>query len=284
MLAVTWTATAVATAHADDAVAPVDVPVAAVEVAAAAEPSPAQAAEPLVEPQPAVVSLPAVVEPLAPQPVPQNRAPRAADDRIVVAQGRSGSVDVFANDSDPDGDALSLEGGTSAGHGTLSFAGGVVTFTPDADFVGEDSFLYVVGDGRGATAAGTVRVTVTRAAAVQPPGPKQWNGQPTPPEPAPAPVEVTREAPPAVRPAAVRTAVTAVQPRRAVTVEAPAVAAPRTAPVAAPMGPSTTPYVAPAARPATLPFTGGPTDVLLPLGLGLVLAGGALTAGGRRRA
>lgn len=227
---------------------------------------------------------PAVVDTPAPVPVSGNRAPRAADDRLVLVQGGRATLDLFANDVDPDGDELSLLGGTSAAHGTLTFDGGVVTFSADADFIGQDSFLYVVSDSRGASSSGTVQVEVVRAPVATGPAAKPWNSKPAPVV-ARAPVQVARQAPPAVvRPIAVRRAAVgpvASQPRRAAAVTAPA---PRQVTSAvAPMGPSLTPYVAPGARPATLPFTGGPTDVLLPLGAGLLLAGAVLSAAGRRR-
>ena len=202
----------------------------------------------------------------------QNRAPVVGDDSVVTHDGASVSVDVFANDTDPDGDALELVGGTSASHGTVRYAGSIATYTPDDGFVGEDSFGYLVGDGRGASVPGTVRIAVTNARPSAAPASRPWNARPLAPVAAPAAAVVAPAAPPVVRPAARPVAdVRAVLPV--------AVAAPR-------MGPSTKPYVAPAARqaarPATLPFT-GPHDGLLPAGVGLLLGGALLVAAGRRR-
>lgn len=213
-----------------------------------------------------------------PVPLP-NRPPVVGDDRVVVAQGGTATIDLFANDTDPDGDAISLVGGTSAGHGTVSFADGLATYAADTDFAGEDAFVYVVGDSRGATASGTVRVTVTPAQEpVAPPVSEPM--KPAPAVVAPAPVQPVRAtAPVAARPVAAQGAPTRPQPVAAVRSAAPRAEAT----TAAAMGPSTTPYVAPAAPPATLPFTGGAIDVLLPLGLGLLLAGGLLTAGASPR-
>lgn len=215
-----------------------------------------------------------------------NRTPVVTDDSAVARDGAAVSVDLFANDADPDGDALELVGGTSAGHGTVRFDGSVATYTPDADFRGEDSFVYVVSDGRGANAAGTVRIAVTSTAGVAPAvvaapaAPRPWTGRPAAPVTAPAvaPVAapvVAPAAPHAVRPAAAAPAPVVVVVPRAV--------------AAAQMGPATTPYVAPvapvarqAARPAVLPFT-GPREAVLPIGVGLLLGGAVLVAAGRRR-
>lgn len=274
------------------AVQPAAVTAAAVETADSQAPAvqPAAVEAPAAEtsavdaPAPAV-DAPAALEQTPDAPAaPQNRAPVAVEDRLVMVQGGSASLDLFANDSDADGDPLSLLGGTSAGHGSVSFAGGIATYTADAGFTGEDSFLYIVGDGRGASTPGTVRITVSPAQQeagppAPEPAPRPWNTRPAAPQTAPAPVLAAAEAAPvAVRPAAVRPA--AARLRQAT----PGRVAVATTTSAAPMGPSTTPYVAPGGRPATLPFTGGPTDVLLPLGVGLLVAGGLATAGGRRRA
>jgi autotransporter-associated beta strand protein len=69
--------------------------------------------------------------------------------------------------SDPDGDALSIisAGPTSTNGGTASLTGSTITYQPVTGFIGTDMFNYVVGDGRGGTATGSVVVTVTSASA-----------------------------------------------------------------------------------------------------------------------
>jgi autotransporter-associated beta strand protein len=64
--------------------------------------------------------------------------------------------------SDPDSDPLSIIGvsATSTNGGTVSFAGGVVTYTPVTDYVGADLFTYTLSDNRGGVATGTVLVDV----------------------------------------------------------------------------------------------------------------------------
>lgn len=68
---------------------------------------------------------------------------------------------LLANDSDPDGEALSLTGlaSTSANGGTISRVGDAVTYSPPGGFVGTDTFTYTLTAGsRTATGLVTVRV------------------------------------------------------------------------------------------------------------------------------
>ena len=96
--------------------------------------------------------------------VPVNQAPAADDDALAADAGQALVIDVagdlLGNDSDPDGDALSLAGFGQPASGTLVDNGdGTLTYTPDPGFSGEDSFTYTVTDGeRTDTAAVTVTV------------------------------------------------------------------------------------------------------------------------------
>jgi hypothetical protein len=69
-------------------------------------------------------------------------------------------ADLLANDSDADGDALTVVSVQDAVNGTVALAGGNVVFTPDADYFGPASFTYTVSDGNGGTATATVDITV----------------------------------------------------------------------------------------------------------------------------
>lgn len=92
---------------------------------------------------------------------PANAAPDAADDAVAVAEDSGANdLDVLGNDSDANGDALTISSVTAAANGTTGIHGGFVTYTPDPDFSGSDSFGYTISDGTESDAA-TVSVTVT---------------------------------------------------------------------------------------------------------------------------
>jgi hypothetical protein len=90
-----------------------------------------------------------------------NRPPTAANDSAITAAGVAVTIDVLANDSDPDGDALAITIDGPPSHGTATVNNGKVVYTPQPGFTGTDSFTYIVSDGKGGTATATVTVTVT---------------------------------------------------------------------------------------------------------------------------
>lgn len=92
---------------------------------------------------------------------PKEHGPVAADDSVVVLENSvDNAIDVLANDSDADGDALTITAVTAPAHGSAVVAGTDVAYTPAADYRGEDGFTYTISDGRGGTATATVHVTV----------------------------------------------------------------------------------------------------------------------------
>jgi hypothetical protein len=64
---------------------------------------------------------------------------------------------------DPDGDSLSITsaGPTGTNGGTVTLAGGNITYQPVTSFVGTDLFSFLVSDPYGAAGTGTVLVTVS---------------------------------------------------------------------------------------------------------------------------
>ncbi|MFL5931617.1 MAG: Ig-like domain-containing protein [Gaiellaceae bacterium] len=91
-----------------------------------------------------------------------NRPPVARDDVLETPEDSGKGLEVLANDSDPDGDTLSVVSWTQGKHGLVTcLPAGSCTYVPAADFAGEDSFTYRVEDGNGASAEATVRATVT---------------------------------------------------------------------------------------------------------------------------
>ena len=94
---------------------------------------------------------------------PVNDDPNAVNDALTTPANTAGQVNVLANDTDVDGDTLTVTTLTpTAAHGTVSCtAAGVCTYTPNADYDGSDSFTYEISDGNGGTDTATVSVTVT---------------------------------------------------------------------------------------------------------------------------
>jgi hypothetical protein len=69
---------------------------------------------------------------------------------------------VLGNDSDPDNDQLSASLVSGASNGSVFLnADGSFSYTPNAGFVGTDSFVYEASDGNGGTDQATVTITVT---------------------------------------------------------------------------------------------------------------------------
>ncbi|WP_121970207.1 Ig-like domain-containing protein [Leptolyngbya sp. BC1307] len=99
-------------------------------------------------------------------PAPTNKAPVAGNDSATTQAGTPVAINVLSNDSDPDGDSLSISGVSSAANGTVSSnTNGTLTYTPKAGFSGNDSFSYSVSDGKGGSATATVGVAVNPAPA-----------------------------------------------------------------------------------------------------------------------
>ena len=92
---------------------------------------------------------------------PVNDAPVATDDNAETSEDAPVVIDVLSNDSDPDGDALSIDSFEQPANGTVvQNAGGTFSYTPNADFNGTDTFTYTVTDGNGGTSTATVQVVV----------------------------------------------------------------------------------------------------------------------------
>jgi VCBS repeat-containing protein len=89
-----------------------------------------------------------------------NASPDAVNDIATTTQGQPVDVDVLSNDSDPNGDTLSIESVTQGLLGTVSINGGMVRYTPVDGNMGPDSFTYTINDGNGETDTATVNVTI----------------------------------------------------------------------------------------------------------------------------
>jgi len=92
------------------------------------------------------------------------RNPIAVEDDVTARPGRTLSVQVLANDSDPDGSPLSVTAVTSLdGKAKAKISGEVVTVTaPQAE--GAYGFLYTIQNERGGTSQAFLRLTVDKNA------------------------------------------------------------------------------------------------------------------------
>ena len=94
-----------------------------------------------------------------------NDPPTAVDDTLTVLEDSGATtVTVLGNDLiAPDiGETLTVTGVTDAPKGTAAIGstGANVTYTPDQDANGSDSFTYTISDGNGGTDTGTIAITV----------------------------------------------------------------------------------------------------------------------------
>ena len=94
-------------------------------------------------------------------------APEANDDVVTTDEGVAVIVDVLANDTDADGDILTVASVTQGTDGGVTNNGTDVTYTPEANWSGTDSFTYTADDGNGGTDVATVTVTVDPSEAVE---------------------------------------------------------------------------------------------------------------------
>ncbi|MGB0846372.1 MAG: IPTL-CTERM sorting domain-containing protein [Thiolinea sp.] len=90
-----------------------------------------------------------------------NNDPAANNDSASVNEDSSVTISVLGNDTDSDGDTLSIDSVTQGSNGTVSISGGQVIYTPSAGFSGSDSFTYTVSDGNGGSSTASVSVTIT---------------------------------------------------------------------------------------------------------------------------
>ena len=90
-----------------------------------------------------------------------NDFPVAVDDNVSLDEGATAAFTVLTNDSDVDGDTLSITGATQGFSGTVNFTASNVSYTPyDPNFNGTDQFSYDISDGNGGYATAYVNVTV----------------------------------------------------------------------------------------------------------------------------
>lgn len=90
-----------------------------------------------------------------------NNTPTAGNDALFTSEDVAATINVLGNDSDLDGNNLSVTSTSVPLHGTVTInANNTLTYQPTANYFGTDRFTYEVSDGRGGVATATVDVMV----------------------------------------------------------------------------------------------------------------------------
>jgi len=98
----------------------------------------------------------------------QNQPPVAVDDTLTLIEGNKLLSEVILNDFDPENDSIFTtlltepEGGIEVSDGILEYfcANGSFCYQPNSDFVGMDTFTYVLTDSLGNMDTATVFLNV----------------------------------------------------------------------------------------------------------------------------
>ena len=87
-----------------------------------------------------------------------NNPPVAYGQTVDSTQNTSVAITLIA--ADPDGDPLTYTIASAPANGIVSGTGPDITYTPNADFTGADTFTYEVKDSAGSKASATVTINV----------------------------------------------------------------------------------------------------------------------------
>jgi hypothetical protein len=91
-----------------------------------------------------------------------NDRPVAVNDTAITSEDTPAIIDVLSNDSDPDGDNLTVGEVMQGSNGSVVNNGdGTVTYNPELNYNGVDNFTYVSNDGNGGLDTANVTVTIT---------------------------------------------------------------------------------------------------------------------------
>lgn len=102
---------------------------------------------------------------------PVNANPTPIMDEATTDEDTPVTINILANDTDPDGDPLTVDSVGDPEHGTVVLNGdGTITYTPEMNYYGTDTFDYTVNDDQGGSATAAVTVTINSV-----------NDAPTPP-------------------------------------------------------------------------------------------------------
>ena len=94
-----------------------------------------------------------------------NDAPEANADSATTDEDTAITINVLANDTDPDAnDSLSVVSASDGDNGTVSIVNNELVYTPNANFNGSDTFSYTMEDSSGVSRTASVSVTVNPVA------------------------------------------------------------------------------------------------------------------------
>lgn len=89
-----------------------------------------------------------------------NQAPTANDDSAATSDVQAITLDVLANDTDPENDTLTITA-ANASSGSVIFTSTEIVFTPSSGTEGIETVNYEISDNNGGTATGAAYIVVT---------------------------------------------------------------------------------------------------------------------------
>ncbi|MCW3173515.1 Ig-like domain-containing protein [Shewanella subflava] len=89
-----------------------------------------------------------------------NLSPVAVADEVIVPMNQNADIDVLQNDIDADGDTLTIQQVSSQFGDVIVQDNQIMTYIPADEFIGTDTLLYSISDGKGGTAYTELTVTV----------------------------------------------------------------------------------------------------------------------------
>ena len=92
-----------------------------------------------------------------------NAAPDAVNDSVTGQEDHAFVINIatlLANDTDANGDKLTVTSVQAGVHGAVAIVSGQVVFTPEANYNGPASFSYTISDGKGGTDTATVSLNI----------------------------------------------------------------------------------------------------------------------------
>jgi hypothetical protein len=81
------------------------------------------------------------------QAAPLGQVPEPEADSATTTEDTAVLIDVLANDTETNGNPLTLSGAGQPRNGTVAIVGNKIQYTPKLNFFGRDSFFYIVHNG-----------------------------------------------------------------------------------------------------------------------------------------